>query len=399
MAEENTTPLLGGDDAMESGIKDSDGTASVQPSRSSSTGRAPFKYHRVLSGKAFNDSSNLSEGQREYNRVQRETLSLYREVAEGPVGGAHKERDEEEPYESLAINLSNIANVVLLVLKIFASVKSRSLAIVASTLESLLDLLAGVILLFTRWSMRRENVYKYPIGKLRTQPVGIVIFAAIMATLGVQVLITAVEHLLEGDDGNKMNSSELVWMTVVMVVATAAKLALYLFCRTFKSEIVHAYSLDHGFDALTNIVGLAAALLANRYYWWIDPIGALVLAVYTIVEWSKAVLENAGSLIGKAAPPELIRKLTLITISHHEAIRRIDTVRAYTFGSLYFVEVDIELPEQMHLREAHDIGEDLQNKIEDLPEVERAYVHLDFESRHRPEHTRQRGKATGLMDS
>lgn len=144
---------------------------------------------------------------------------------------------------------------------------------------------------------------------------------------------------------------------------------------------------------------LLAALLANRYYWWIDPIGALVLAVYTIVEWSKAVLENAGSLIGKAAPPELIRKLTLITISHHEAIRRIDTVRAYTFGSLYFVEVDIELPEQMHLREAHDIGEDLQNKIEDLPEVERAYVHLDFESRHRPEHTRQRGKATGLMDS
>lgn len=62
-------------------------------------------------------------------------------------------------------------------------------------------------------------------------------------TPGVQVLITAVEHLLEGDDGNKMNSSELVWMTVVMVVATAAKLALYLFCRTFKSEIVHAYSL------------------------------------------------------------------------------------------------------------------------------------------------------------
>ena len=69
-------------------------------------------------------------------------------------------------------------------MQIFASVKSRSLAIVASTLESLLDLLAGVILLFTRWAMKRENIYKYPIGKLRVQPVGIVIFAAIMATLG-----------------------------------------------------------------------------------------------------------------------------------------------------------------------------------------------------------------------
>ncbi len=69
-------------------------------------------------------------------------------------------------------------------MQIIASIKSRSLAIVASTLESLLDLIAGVILLFARWSMKRENVYKYPIGKLRVQPVGIVIFAAIMATLG-----------------------------------------------------------------------------------------------------------------------------------------------------------------------------------------------------------------------
>lgn len=69
-------------------------------------------------------------------------------------------------------------------MQIFASVKSRSLAIVASTLESLLDLLAGVILLFTRWAMKRENVYKYPIGKLRVQPVGIVVFAVVMATLG-----------------------------------------------------------------------------------------------------------------------------------------------------------------------------------------------------------------------
>lgn len=52
-----------------------------------------------------------------------------------------------------------------------------------------------------------------------------------------------------------------------------------------------------------------------------------------------------------------------------------------------FDQVDIELPEDMSLREAHDIGESLQNKLEALTEVERAYVHLDYESTHRPEHT------------
>ncbi|XP_020264214.1 metal tolerance protein 5-like [Asparagus officinalis] len=67
---------------------------------------------------------------------------------------------------------------------------------------------------------------------------------------------------------------------------------------------------------VVNINGLVAALLANYVKYWIDPVGAMI------------------------------------------AIRHIDTVRAYTFGSHYFVEVDIVLSSEMPLREAHDIGTD-----------------------------------------
>ena len=66
----------------------------------------------------------------------------------------------------------------------YATIKTGSMAIAASTLDSLLDLMAGGILYFTHLYMKRLNIYNYPIGKLRVQPVGIIIFAAIMATLG-----------------------------------------------------------------------------------------------------------------------------------------------------------------------------------------------------------------------
>ena len=69
-------------------------------------------------------------------------------------------------------------------MQIYATIKSGSIAIAASTLDSLLDLMAGGILWFTHLSMKDINIYQYPIGKLRVQPVGIIIFAAIMATLG-----------------------------------------------------------------------------------------------------------------------------------------------------------------------------------------------------------------------
>lgn len=38
------------------------------------------------------------------------------------------------------------------------------------------------------------------------------------------------------------------------------------------------------------------------------------------------------------------------------------------------------------LRETHDISESLQEKLEALPDVERAYVHVDYEVLHKPEH-------------
>jgi divalent metal cation (Fe/Co/Zn/Cd) transporter len=61
-------------------------------------------------------------------------------------------------------------------------------------------------------------------------------------------------------------------------------------------------------------------------------------------------------------------------------------IYASSFGS-DFEQVDIELPEDLPLKEAHAIGETLQIKLEKLPEVERAFVHLDFECDHKPEHS------------
>ncbi|XP_057536984.1 metal tolerance protein 4-like isoform X4 [Amaranthus tricolor] len=267
---------------------------------------SPFDFN-------LSHTSGLIRAEKEYYERQVATLKSFEEVdgLDSPLDINEEEEDQEQAQHERAMNISNVANIILLVLKIYATLRSGSLAIAASTLDSLLDLMAGGILWFTHLSMKNINIYQYPIGKLRVQPVGIVIFAAVMATL----------------------------------------------------------------------------VLGDRFYWWIDPFGAIALAVYTITNWSGTVLENAVSLVGQAAPPEVLQKLTYLVIRHHTQIKRVDTVRAYTFGALYFVEVDIELPEDLPLKEAHAIGESLQIKIEMLPEVERAFVHLDFECDHKPEHS------------
>ncbi|KAI4323255.1 hypothetical protein L6164_022876 [Bauhinia variegata] len=287
--------------------------------------------------------------------------------------------------ERMAIRVSNFANLVLFAAKVYASVESRSLAVIASTLDSLLDLLSGFILWFTAHAMKTPNRFHYPIGKKRMQPVGIIVFASVMATLGLQILLESGRQLVS-KTGPEMDAVELKWMIGIMVSVTAVKFCLMVYCRRFKNEIVRAYAQDHFFDVVTNSVGLAAAVLAVKFYWWIDPTGAIIIALYTINTWTKTVIENVWSLIGRTAPPDFLAKLTYLIWNHHKDIKYIDTVRAYTFGAHYFVEADIVLPEDMLLNKAHNIGETLQEKLEQLPQVERAFVHIDFEFTHRPEH-------------
>jgi len=154
-------------------------------------------------------------GEREYYEKQFATLRSFEEVDSLEESNEINEEDElaEQNQSEFAMKISNYANIILLALKVgfahhrhlslcmnssritrflqfslslqvYATIRSGSIAIAASTLDSLLDLMAGSILWFTHLSMKSINVYKYPIGKLRVQPVGIIIFAAVMATLG-----------------------------------------------------------------------------------------------------------------------------------------------------------------------------------------------------------------------
>jgi divalent metal cation (Fe/Co/Zn/Cd) transporter len=73
-------------------------------------------------------------------------------------------------------------------------------------------------------------------------------------------------------------------------------------------------------------------------------------------------------------------------MTHSESILQIDTVRAYHSGPRLIVEVDVVMDPADSLKFTHDTAEELQIKLESLPNVERAYVHVDYETDHVPEH-------------
>jgi divalent metal cation (Fe/Co/Zn/Cd) transporter len=60
--------------------------------------------------------------------------------------------------------------------------------------------------------------------------------------LGFQVLVKAVEQLVENKPGEKMTSEQLIWLYSIMLSATAVKLALWFYCKSSGNSIVRAYA-------------------------------------------------------------------------------------------------------------------------------------------------------------
>ena len=67
-------------------------------------------------------------------------------------------------------------------------------------------------------------------------------------------------------------------MIGVMNFATSVLSMLAFYCRRFENKIVRAYAEHHSSSVETNIISMVAAFLANRYYWWIDPTGAIIVS-------------------------------------------------------------------------------------------------------------------------
>lgn len=296
-----------------------------------------------------------------------------------------KEDEDEAARTQRQLNISFASNIALLLIRISVALLSGSLSLLVTTLDAVLDVISGAIIWFTSRTSKKQDKYNYPIGKTRMAPLGVVVFSSIMGTAGLSIIVEGITQII-GHHGADTAAAPLVAIIASSIGIIVMKGIMWLICRKSKNPSVQAFALDHLNDVVVNSAGLGGALLGKFVHWWLDPACAIVMSAWLIWAWGGQAYEQLVSLVGRSAPPELLQKLTYVAFQHApEEIKQIDTVRAYSYGpDQWLVEIDIVLPADMPLAQAHDVGEALQVKLERLPEVARAFVHLDYESAHSP---------------
>ena len=325
------------------------------------------------------------------NELIDEFVSIDRSLRGVPDDEASvREREELEARRQrgvkIAIYGSFVLNIVLFIAKIVAVVLSGSISLIASAVDSGLDLMSGSIIFVTSCLMKRQrSPYLYPAGNTRIEPIGVLIFATAMFVATLQIIVEAIRKIVDLSAGQ--GALQLDILSISIVSATIGiKFLMWLYCIMYrkKSSSVRALATDHISDVISNCFLMACYLIAVYLWAYADPVGGILVSFFLMWNWYGEGIVEVRKLAGQSADPEFLQKITFLAFNHSPMVVSVDTVRAFHLANGFLVEVDIVLPFDMKLRDAHDIGESLQHRLEAVEDVERAYVHLDFEVEHAP---------------
>lgn len=150
-------------------------------------------------------------------------------------------------------------------------------------------------------------------------------------------------------------------------------------CFPIKTTQVQALVQDCKTDVVFNTLSLAFPLIGDKLgVWWLDPVGAALLSLFIIYDWSETCFENITRLSGSAADTRLQEKLTFLAYRFSPVVDGFKSIKAYHAGDGVWVEVDVLLDGSSNLIMAHDVAECLQYCFEGLKEVDRAFVTVDY---------------------
>ncbi|EXJ90120.1 hypothetical protein A1O3_03189 [Capronia epimyces CBS 606.96] len=286
----------------------------------------------------------------------------------------------------IAVYGSFVANIILAALQLYGAIASGSLSLFTTMADAVFDPMSNVTLILSNKAVQKVDARKFPAGRARIETAGNIVFCFLMTAVSFILIGFSIQELVRGHQSE--TKSFHLPSVIAVSVAFCTKLGLFLYCWALRNQYSQIRILweDHRNDLFINGFGVLTSVGGSKLRWWLDPAGAIVLSVLISVLWLHTAYSEFQLLIGITADTETQQLITYVSMTHSEHIKQLDTVRAWHSGPRLVVEVDVVMDPQESLRVCHDVAEDLQMKLESLPDVERAYVHIDYNGHHPPEH-------------
>ncbi len=282
--------------------------------------------------------------------------------------------------EKIAIKVSVISiilNCLLTLIKFISGVISKSSAMISDSVHSLSDVLSTFVVIIGVKISNKKADSDHPYGHERIECVSAIILSGMLFIIGALIGINGIK--------NVTNSSNLVMPGVLALIASIisiiSKEAMYQYTirvsKKINSAALKADAWHHRSDALSSIgsfIGILGSRLGFKIF---DPLASVIISL-CIIKVSIDIFKDAiDKMVDKSCDKEVIDKVISV-IEKNESVKNIDDIKTRQFGNKAYVDVEISVDENLLLKDAHKIAEEIHDSVEnEINIVKHCMVHVN----------------------
>lgn len=243
---------------------------------------------------------------------QNENIQRLLKPVDEHVRTAKEFEGENQLKFKIAVHGSFAANIILAGLQLYAAASSGSLSLFTTMADALFDPMSNLTLIACHRAVKRVDPRKFPSGKARIETAGNILFCFLMASVSFILIVLSAMELVHGSQV----PVKKFYLTSIIAVAIAfcTKLALFFYCWTLRNVYSQIRILweDHRNDVIINGFGILTSLGGAKLAWWIDPMGAIILACLIATLWLRTAYSEFQLLIGVTADTQMQQWITYI---------------------------------------------------------------------------------------
>jgi len=256
---------------------------------------------------------------------------------------------------------SIILNVVIFGMKYYAGLQADSLAMIADAWHSLSDSITSVVVLLGYWYANKPADYEHPFGHGRAEPVVAIIVATLLAVVGSNFIIEAYERIENHKIVEYTNEAVILFTITIFLKEIMASASIIVGKKT-GSEALIADGWHHRSDAISTVIIVVGAVFGSGI-WWLDSAMTFLIAIILFWIAYKIVRSSANTLLGENPNHQLKEKIMKIAKEVNPAITSVHHFRLHNYGEHKELNIDIRLPSEMSVLDAHVIATAVEKSI------------------------------------
>ncbi len=288
-----------------------------------------------------------------------------------------RSKTQKEKLLKSATYLSVVIAFFILSIKAYAFAETDSVSILASLVDSSLDITSSIInMIALRFALiPADDNHRF--GHEKIQDLAVFGQAIFFIASSIFVIFSALSHL---HDKNLVNNGELgTNIMIISIVATFILVAYQSYVLSIvKSNIVIADKLHYITDLFTNFV-VIVSIYYSAEYWFIDSLFAALIAIYLFHGAYKLLQISIKNLVDEEFSKEDKQKLIEILSKFKNSgdILGVHDMKTRKASSKYFIQFHVEMKSDITLYQSHIILEKIEENISEFFHDAEIIIHQD----------------------